>query len=47
MVTCMYFRHELQMMLEQVGFRDIVPQGDFTEAEATPDHGVLVFLARK
>ncbi len=47
MVTCMYFRHELQMMLEQVGFRDIVLQGDFTEAEVTPDHGVLVFLARK
>ena len=47
MATCMYFRYELQMLLEQVGFRDIVLQGNFTEAEATPDHGELVFLARR
>jgi hypothetical protein len=34
-------------MLEQVGFREVTVQGDYTEAEATPEHGVLVFIARK
>jgi len=42
-----YFRNELLMMLEQVGFTEIDVQGDFTEAEAMPEHSVLVFIARK
>jgi SAM-dependent methyltransferase len=42
-----YFRNELLMMLEQVGFGDITVQGDFTEAEAAADSDVLVFIARK
>ena len=42
-----YFKNELLMLLEQVGFAEIKVQGDFTEAEATPEHGVLVFIARK
>lgn len=42
-----YFKHELLLMLQQAGFADVRVQGDFTEAEATPDHGVLVFVARK
>jgi hypothetical protein len=35
------------MMLEQAGFDEIKVRGDFTEAEATPEHTVLVFIARK
>jgi SAM-dependent methyltransferase len=42
-----YFKNELLMMLEQAGFDEIKVQGDFTEAEATPEHQVLVFIARK
>lgn len=42
-----YFKNEVLMMLKQAGFDDNTVQGDFTEEEATPDHGVLVFIARK
>lgn len=42
-----YFKNELLLMLKQAGFDDVTIQGDFTEAEATPEHGVLVFIARK
>lgn len=42
-----YFRDELLMMLGQVGFAEIKVQGDFTEAEASSEHNVLVFIARK
>jgi hypothetical protein len=42
-----YFKNELLMMLEQAGFDEIKVQGDFTEAEATPEHAILVFIARK
>ena len=42
-----YFKNELLMMLEQTGFDEITIQGDYTEAQATPEHGVLVFIARK
>jgi hypothetical protein len=35
------------MMLKQAGFDEVTIQGDFTEAEATPEHRVLVFIARK
>jgi SAM-dependent methyltransferase len=45
--TCLYFKNELLWMLEQAGFGDIAVQGDYTEAEATAEHGVLVFIARK
>ena len=43
----LYFKNELLMMLEQAGFHDILVHGDYTEAEATAEHGVLVFIARK
>ena len=43
----MYFKHELLMMLEKVGFGDITVQGDYTEVEATPEHNTLVFIASK
>lgn len=42
-----YFKNELGMMLKQAGFKNIVIQGDFTEAAATPEHGSLVFIAKK
>jgi SAM-dependent methyltransferase len=43
----LYFKNELLLMLQQVGFGDIAVYGDYTEAEATAEHGVLVFIARK
>jgi len=43
----LYFKNELMMMLAQAGFADIMVQGDYTDVEATPEHGVLVFIARK
>lgn len=42
-----YFKNELLLMLKQAGFDGVTVQGDFTEAAATPEHGVLVFIARK
>ena len=42
-----YFVHELRMMLEKAGFRDVAVQGDHTDAEATVDHHFLVFIAHK
>ena len=42
-----YFKNELLTMLEQAGYSDIAVQADYTEAEATAEHSVLVFLARK
>jgi SAM-dependent methyltransferase len=43
----LYFRHELGQMLEQAGFVIEAIQGDYTEAEATAEHEVIVFIARK
>jgi SAM-dependent methyltransferase len=42
-----YFKNELLMMLEQAGFEETRLEGDFTDAEPTPEHEVLVFIARK
>jgi SAM-dependent methyltransferase len=42
-----YFKHELLLMLQQAGFDEVAVQGDFTAAEATPEHGDLVFIAGK
>ena len=43
----LYFKHELLLMLQRAGFDGIKVQGDYTEAQATPKHGVLVFIAKK
>jgi hypothetical protein len=43
----MYFRDELLLMLERVGFDDIVVHGGYSEEAATPDHEFLVFVARR
>lgn len=42
-----YFKNELLLILKQAGFDEVTVQGDFTEAEATPEHNVLVFIAKK
>jgi SAM-dependent methyltransferase len=44
---CLYFRHELQMMLERVGFVNVALHGDHTHAPPTATSKVLVFVARK
>jgi SAM-dependent methyltransferase len=43
----LYFHHELRQMLEQAGYAIEAIQGDYTLAEATAEHDVLVFIARK
>jgi uncharacterized damage-inducible protein DinB len=42
-----YFKNEPLLMLERAGFVDVTVHGDYTGEEATADHGVLVFIARK
>jgi SAM-dependent methyltransferase len=42
-----FSKNELVLMLERAGFGEIVIQGDYSDAPATADHEVLVFLARK
>ena len=42
-----YFKHEMIMMLEQTGFRDIFIHGDYTDAPATVTSSETVFSARK
>jgi SAM-dependent methyltransferase len=43
----LYFRNELGQMLQQAGFEIEAIQGDYTEAEASAEHDVIVFIARK
>ena len=43
----MYFRYELQRMLEQVGFTIEAVQSAYADAEATVEDEVIVFIARK
>lgn len=42
-----YFRHEMRMMLEKAGFTIEAEKGDWTGADATADHDVIVYFARK
>ena len=42
-----YLMWELTLMLRLAGFEDIEVTGDYTDDPATPDHGTLVFTARK
>ena len=42
-----YFKNEMLLMLRQAGFDEINLQGDFTEADATPEYGAVVFIAKK
>jgi SAM-dependent methyltransferase len=43
----LYFRNELLMLLQQAGFGDITVHGAYTDAEATAEDDILVFIARK
>jgi SAM-dependent methyltransferase len=43
----LYFRSELLAMLALAGFRDIQVLGDYTEKNASPDSGILVYVARR
>ena len=41
------FKHEMLLMLERVGFADIVVHGTHTHAEATSEDDFIVFTARE
>lgn len=43
----MYFRNELRVLLEKAGFTIEGEQGSWTDADATADDDVIVFVARK
>ena len=42
-----YFHHEMRLLLEQVGFRIEAVKGDWSDADATADHEVMMYVARK
>lgn len=42
-----YFKYEFRLMLENVGFRNILTYGDCTDAEASDQHSAITFVARK
>jgi hypothetical protein len=42
-----YFHHEMQMLLEKAGFTVEAAKGGWTEADATANHDVIVYFARK
>ncbi len=42
-----YSKHELVLMLEHAGFREIQLFGDFSDEPAMADHKELIFIARK
>jgi len=42
-----YFHHELRMLLEKAGFQIEAGKDDWTEADASADHDVIVYVARK
>jgi SAM-dependent methyltransferase len=43
----LYFKNELELMLERAGFRDIVVHGDHQATPPEPDSDFVVFVARK
>jgi SAM-dependent methyltransferase len=42
-----YFRNEMQLLLEKAGFTIEAEKGDWTDADVTADHDVIVYFARK
>jgi SAM-dependent methyltransferase len=42
-----YFKHEIVLMLEQAGFKDIQVKGDWTDEDFTDEHTSMVLLARR
>jgi hypothetical protein len=43
----LYFAQEVLLLLEDAGFRDVVVEGGYTGKPATPDDGMVCFVARK
>jgi SAM-dependent methyltransferase len=43
----LYFKHEILLMLERAGFSDVSVYGGYSGLEATSEHTVLVFIAKK
>jgi SAM-dependent methyltransferase len=43
----LYFAQEVLLLLDEAGFRDVVVEGGFTGRPATPDDGMVVFVARR
>jgi hypothetical protein len=43
----LYFAQEILLMLDNAGFRDVVIEGGYTGQPATPDDGMVVFVARR
>ena len=43
----LYFRNELELMLERTGFADVTVRGDYKDEPPTRDSAFLVFIARK
>ena len=42
-----YSKHELILMLERTGFREITITGNYSDEPATADHSTLSFICRK
>jgi hypothetical protein len=42
-----YFKHEMTLMLERLGFRKIRVTGNYSDAEFSDPHYVMAFLARR
>jgi hypothetical protein len=43
----LYFAQEILLMLDDAGFRDVTVEGGYTGEPATPDDGMVVFVARR
>jgi SAM-dependent methyltransferase len=43
----LYFRNELELMLERAGFSDVDVRGEYNDADPTPADDFLVFVARR
>ncbi len=43
----LYFTHEVKLMLEQAGFREVELRAGYRDAPPTPDDDFVVFIAKK
>jgi SAM-dependent methyltransferase len=43
----LYFAQEILLMLDETGFHDVAIEAGFTGRKATPDDGMVAFVARK
>lgn len=42
-----YYKHEMLLMLEKTGFRDVQVKGNWTNEDFAEHHGSIVYVARK